>query len=75
MTKLLEQAIAEARKLTEAEQDELAAMLLACLSLSPSQLPFDTDTKAAIEEGRAQARRGQFVSDEDMDAFFQRHRV
>jgi hypothetical protein len=74
MTKLLEQAIAEACKLSEDEQDELAAMLLA--HLSPGPLPdLDPDTIAAIEEARGQARRGEFAADEEMESFFKRHGI
>jgi hypothetical protein len=36
---------------------------------------LDEETLAAVREGRAQARRGEFVSDEDMRAFFERHGV
>jgi hypothetical protein len=33
------------------------------------------ETRAAVREGREQARRGEFVSDDDMAAFFKRHGV
>ncbi len=33
------------------------------------------EERAALEEGLAQAERGEFVSDEDMAAFFERHSV
>lgn len=36
---------------------------------------LDEETRAAIDEGRAQARRGEFVSEEDMQAFFERYGV
>jgi len=36
---------------------------------------LDEETLAAVREGRAQARRGEFVGDEDMQAFFERHGV
>jgi predicted transcriptional regulator len=31
--------------------------------------------RAAVQEGRDQARRGEFVSDEEMAEFFKRHGV
>jgi predicted transcriptional regulator len=34
---------------------------------------MDDDTRAAIREGLAQARRGEFVSDEEMEALWQRY--
>jgi hypothetical protein len=36
-------------------------------------VPLDDETRAAIREGSAQAERGEFVSDEEMTAFFNRH--
>ena len=33
------------------------------------------DEWAAIQEGNAQAERGEFVNDEDMAAFYKRHGV
>jgi predicted transcriptional regulator len=36
---------------------------------------LDEETLAAILEGLAHARRGEFVSDEAMQAFFERHGV
>ena len=31
------------------------------------------DEEAAVAKGRAQARRGEFVSDEEVAAFYKRH--
>jgi hypothetical protein len=36
---------------------------------------LDDETRAAVRVGREQARRGEFVSDKDMAAFFRRHGV
>jgi predicted transcriptional regulator len=75
MTKLLEEAIEKVRQLPEADQDEAAEMLLSVVSKKNEPVQLDDETRAAIREGREQARRGEFVSDEDMAAFFQRHGV
>jgi hypothetical protein len=75
MTKLLEQAIAKIRELPDAEQDEAAEMLLSVLSKRDGPVDVDDETLAAIREGSEQARRGEFVSDEQMAAFFKRHGV
>jgi hypothetical protein len=74
MTKLLEQAIAKIRELPDAEQDEAAEMLLSVLSKRDGPVDVDDETLAAIREGSEQARRGEFVSDEEM-AEFKRHGV
>jgi predicted transcriptional regulator len=75
MTKMLEEAIHKVRELPDAEQDEAAEMLLAIASRNAAPVQLDDETRAAIREGRAQARRGEFASDEDMAALFKRHGV
>jgi hypothetical protein len=75
MTKMLEEAIKKVRELPEAEQDEAAEMLLSVAAKSGEPVRLDDETRAAIREGREQARRGEFVSEKDMAAFFKRHGV
>ena len=75
MSKLLEDAIRKVRELPEADQDEVAEMLLPIAAKRQRAIELDEDTRAAIQNGRAQARRGEFVSDEDMRGFFERHGV
>ncbi len=75
MTKLLEKAIAKVQKFPAEDQDVFA---IALLSLAGEKTPIaklDPKTRAAIREGTAQARRGEFVSDRSMKAFFKRHGV
>jgi predicted transcriptional regulator len=71
MTKLLDQAIAKVRALSEEDQDALALVLLADLNAITE--PLDDDTRAAIREGLEQARRGEFVPDEEMAALWKRY--
>jgi hypothetical protein len=73
MTKLLEKAISEVRELPEADQDSIAVMLLSMTSDEPQIDPVDDATRAAILEGLAQARRGEFVPDEEIEALWKRH--
>jgi len=75
MSKLLEDAIKKVRELPESDQDEAAEMLLSVASRRELPVRLDEETRAAVREGQEQARRGEFVSDEDMDAFFRRHTV
>jgi hypothetical protein len=70
MTKLLEQAIAKIRDLTEADQDLAADFLFALAAKQSEPEKLDDETRAAILEGLAQAERGEFVSDEEMAEFF-----
>jgi hypothetical protein len=75
MTKLLDDAIRKVRKLSESDQNEAAEMLLAVASKHNEPPRLDDETRAAVQEGRDQARRGEFVSPNDMTAFFKRHGV
>lgn len=70
MTKKLDQAIEKIRQLPDAEQDEAAEMLLSVASRRFGPVRLDDATRAAIREGREQARRGEFASDEEMAALF-----
>lgn len=73
MTKLLEKAIAQARELPEQEQDAIAIMLLSMTSEEALMDPVDDATRAAVLEGLAQARRGEFVPDEEIEELWKRH--
>ena len=66
MTKLLERAIEEMRKLPVQDQDALANALLSLTGEPTPVVALDDDARAAIEEGLAEARRGDFVSDEEV---------
>lgn len=70
MTKLLEQAIAKIREMPEADQDLAADFLFALASKHDEPEKLDDAARAAIQEGSAQAQRGEFVSDEEMAEFF-----
>ena len=75
MSKILEEAIKKVRELPEADQDEAAEMMLSVASKNTKPMPLDDETRAAVQEGQQQARRGEFISDQDMAAFFKRHGV
>jgi hypothetical protein len=50
-------------------------MLLSFAAKKGEPVALDEETRGAVREGRKQARRGEFVSDADMAAFFKRHGV
>ena len=72
MTKLLDLAIAEVRKLSAVDQDETAEMLLWSIETRSGSLSLDSETIAAIDESLAQARRGEFASDAEIEALWKR---
>ena len=73
MTKLLEQAIEEIRRLPEPEQDEAAELLFALAEKAKGPYQLSEEELAAVERGVAAAERGEFATDEEMDDFFRRH--
>jgi predicted transcriptional regulator len=75
MTKMLDEAIKKVRELPDSVQDDVAEMLFSVAAKQGEPIRLDEETRAAVQEGRAQARRGEFVSEEDMQAFFERRGV
>lgn len=73
MTKLLDQATEKIRKLSDSERDEAAVLLLSVAVKRGQSVRLDEETREAVRGGAGQARRGEFVSDEAMAAFFKRH--
>jgi DNA-binding transcriptional regulator YdaS (Cro superfamily) len=75
MTKLLEQAIEAARKLSAEEQDDIARAIIqlagendvAPVSLTP-------DERAAIARSKAAASRNEFATDDEIRAVWAKHR-
>ena len=73
MIKVLETIITRAATWSTEAQQELARVARE-IELEHSGKPYalSAHERAAIDEGLAQADRGEFVSDEDMEAFFNR---
>lgn len=74
MTKLLEAAMEAASRLPDDQQDYVAQAVLGLLNLRSGPLPIHPDDLEAVLEGLAQAERGEFASDEEVEAIFARHR-
>jgi predicted transcriptional regulator len=72
MTKLLDKAIARTRQLPPEDQDVVAVAMLAMVDANPI-VELDEETREAIREGLEQVRRGQFVSDIEIEALWKRH--
>lgn len=72
MTKLLEKALEAVRRLPPGSQDEIARAMLALAGEEAELEPIDPAHLTAVLEGLAQANRGQFASDQDVEAVFRR---
>jgi predicted transcriptional regulator len=73
MTKLLEQAIAKVRRLSAEDQDAFTVALLSMAGEERPMMHLDEETRAAVRDGLAQAKRGELVREEEMAAFFKQH--
>jgi hypothetical protein len=72
MTKLLEQALVAVRRLPPEAQDEIARAMLHLATDGGEPEPIDPEHLPAVLEGLAQARRGEFATDEEVEAIFRR---
>ena len=73
MIKLLETILTRAATWPKAAQEELARVAQEIESEHSGEVyKLSADERFAIEEGLAQADRGEFVSEADMEAFFAR---
>jgi hypothetical protein len=72
MTKLLDDAIAAARKLPPENQDEIARLMLHLARIDETPELMEPDDLAAVLEGLSQARRREFATDQEVEAAFRR---
>jgi hypothetical protein len=71
---ILDRAIAKVRALPEADQEALGAVILSLAEEWTSIADdLDPETLALIREGLAQAQRGEFVPDEEIQALWKRY--
>jgi hypothetical protein len=74
MTKLFERAVETVRSLPPETQDALARIVLQLArenDLAP--IPMSVEDETSFEESIAEASRGEFVSDETIQAFWAKH--
>jgi hypothetical protein len=72
MTKLLEQAVEAARKLSPEEQDDIARAIMQ-LAGQGDMVPLIDDERTAIARSKAAAARGEFATDEEVRAVWAKH--
>jgi uncharacterized protein (DUF924 family) len=74
MTDLMEKALAAVREWRDERQDEAAALLLALDRLGPDAYRASPEELAAIDQALAEAARGEFASEADVEAAYARFR-
>ena len=72
MTKLLEKALEAVRQLPPDTQNEIARAMLEFASGETEPEPIDPAHLSAVLEGLAQAKRGEFATDAEVEAAFRR---
>ena len=72
MTKLLEKALKAVRRLSAEEQDEIARALLQLIEHEGEPEVIASEHLASVLEGLAQAKRGEFARDAEVEAAFRR---
>ncbi len=72
MTKLLEQAVAAVRQLPAESQDEIARAMLDLAAHGGEPEPIDSAHLSDILAGLAEANRGDFATEAEIEAAFRR---
>jgi len=72
MTKLLDEAVAKVRELSEEEQDYAAAMLLGFADREADKYELTPEQVAEVELARKEAKEGLFATDEEMRELWRR---
>ena len=72
MTKLLDKALDAVRRLSAGSQDEIARTMLHLASGDGQPESVNPGHLAAVLEGLAQAGRGEFATDAEVEAAFRR---
>lgn len=73
MTKLLDKAMDVVRELPAAEQDEIARLVLAMAGEELPPIVLSPEEVASLQESLDQADRGEFASDEEIQAIWKKH--
>jgi hypothetical protein len=74
MTKLFERAVETVRGLPPETQDALARLVLQLAREDDrSPIAMSVDDEASFAESMAEAERGEFVSDQTIQAFWAKH--
>jgi hypothetical protein len=64
MTRLLDEAVAKARRLPDAAQDEIAHVLMQLAGEAAAPIQLTPEEERDLAEALAEAERGEFASDE-----------
>ena len=72
MTKLLQDALEQVKRLPEERQNELAEMLITAAESDLHPYRLNAQERGAVGEAQSQVARGEFASDTEMAALWKR---
>ncbi len=72
MTKLLDEAIERARALPEADQDQVAEVLMAVVQKSRAAYRLTDEQAETVQRTQDAVRQGAIATEDDMDALWRR---
>ena len=73
MTRLLEQAFSKVSTLPDAEQDELARVLLELAGIDQPPIQLTAQEDADLAAAEAEVARGELASAEEVSAIWKKH--
>jgi hypothetical protein len=73
MTKLLAQAMEAVRLMSPGDQDEIARIIILLAGSDVAAVPLSVEERDAIARSKAAAGRGEFASDEQVQAVWAKH--
>ncbi|MBI5311698.1 MAG: hypothetical protein HZB28_00900 [Methylocystis sp.] len=73
MTRLLDEAVAKARRLPDAAQDEIAQVLMQLAGDEVAPIQLTPEEEHDLAEALAEAERSEFASDEAMRALWSKY--
>jgi len=75
MTKLLDQAVEAARRLPSDVQDDIARVVLQLAGTTAEPVALSAEERAAIAASKSAAARGDFATDEQVQAVWAKHQL
>ena len=73
MTRLLNQALEAARRLPSDAQDDIARVVLQLAGSDAAPIALSADEREAIAKSKAAAARGEFATEEQVEATWAKH--
>jgi hypothetical protein len=73
MTRLLEQAFSKVSTLPDAQQDELARVLLELAGVDQPPIQLTAEEDADLAEAEAEVARGELASADEVSAMWKKH--